>query len=182
MAEVQVQEKGGKGGKVRSKKHNARVDMTPMVDLGFLLITFFMFTTTFSKPNIMDMKLPAKPPINQPETDKPEIDLSNAITFLLGKDDKMYYHQYDQTGLTDPSKLTPSTLDSEDIAKVIATAKARAKKPEIFTIIIKPTDDSTYENFVDILDEMAITMTDHYGIGEVKPWEKTVYDQKVGNK
>ncbi|MEG0761785.1 MAG: biopolymer transporter ExbD, partial [Chryseobacterium sp.] len=86
------------------------------------------------------------------------------------------------TGLTDPSKLTPSTLDSEDIAKVIATAKARAKKPEIFTIIIKPTDDSTYENFVDILDEMAITKTDHYGIGEVKPWEKTVYDQKVGNK
>jgi len=181
MAEVQVQEKGGKGGKVRSKKHNARVDMTPMVDLGFLLITFFMFTTTFSKPNIMDMKLPAKPDETQ-KIDEPQIDLSNAITFLLGKDDKMYYHQYDQTGLTDPGKLTQSTLDSEDIAKVIATAKARAKKPEIFTVIIKPTDDSTYENFVDILDEMAVTKTDHYGIGEVKPWEKTVYDQKVGNK
>lgn len=181
MAEVQVQEKGGKGGKVRSKKHNARVDMTPMVDLGFLLITFFMFTTTFSKPNIMDMKLPAKPDKNQPQ-DIPEIDLSNSITFLLGKDDKLYYHQLDQTSLIDPSKLNESTLDSEDIAKVIATAKARAKKPDIFTVIIKPTDDSTYENFVDILDEMAITNTDHYGIGEVKPWEQSVYDQKVGNK
>lgn len=181
MAEVQVQEKGGKGGKVRSKKHNARVDMTPMVDLGFLLITFFMFTTTFSKPNIMDMKLPAKPDKNQ-QVDTPQIDLSNSITFLLGKDDKLYYHQLDQTGLTDPSKLNESTLDSEDIAKVIATAKARAKKPEIFTVIIKPTDDSKYENFVDILDEMAITKTEHYGIGEVKPWEQAIYDQKVGNK
>ncbi|WP_312078066.1 biopolymer transporter ExbD [Chryseobacterium sp.] len=181
MAEVQVQEKGGKGGKVRSKKHNARVDMTPMVDLGFLLITFFMFTTTFSKPNIMDMKLPAKPDKTD-NTPPPEIDLSNSITFLLGKDDKLYYHQLDQSGLTDPGKLSESTLDSEDIAKVIATAKARAKKKDIFTVIIKPTDDSKYENFVDILDEMAITKTDHYGIGEVKPWEKAIYDQRVGNK
>ena len=178
MAEVQVQEKGGKGGKVRSKKINVRVDMTPMVDLGFLLITFFMLATTLSKPNTMDMKLPAKP--KQPVTDIPEIKLSNSITFLLGKDDKIYYHQLDQAGLTDPSKLQETTYDRNGIEKIIDEAKSRAANKDIFTVIIKPTDDSNYKNFVDLLDEMAITKTDHYGIGEVKPWEQKIYDQKVG--
>ena len=83
MAEVQVQDKGDKGGKVRSKKQSTRVDMTPMVDLGFLLITFFMFTTTFTKPNIMDLGLPAKPKPNE-KVQTPEIDLSNSITFIIG--------------------------------------------------------------------------------------------------
>ena len=98
MAEVQVQEKGEKGGKVRSKKQSTRVDMTPMVDLGFLLITFFMFTTTFSKPNVMDLGLPAKP---KPDAVKPpptEIDLSNSISLIIGKDNRIFYHQLDKAG------------------------------------------------------------------------------------
>ncbi|AQX86365.1 biopolymer transporter ExbD [Elizabethkingia sp. HX WHF] len=179
MAEVQVQDKGGKDGKVRSKKVNVRVDMTPMVDLGFLLITFFMLATTLSKPNTMDMKLPAKPDPTQ-KVDIPEIDLTNSITFLLGKDDKVYYHQLDQTGLTDPGKLQETTFDKNGIEKVIDDAKRRARKPDIFTVIIKPTDDSNYKNFVDLLDEMAITKSERYGIGEVKPWEQKIYDQKIG--
>ncbi|QCX53395.1 biopolymer transporter ExbD [Elizabethkingia sp. JS20170427COW] len=181
MAEVQVKDNGGKGGKVRSKKVNVRVDMTPMVDLAFLLITFFMLATTLSKPNTMDMKMPAKPKDNQ-KVDIPEIDLSNSITFLLGKDNKLYYHQLDQAGLTDPSKLQETSYDREGVEKVIDNAKRRAKKPDIFTVIIKPTEDANYKNFVDLLDEMAITKTDHYGIGEIKPWEQAIYDQKVGNK
>ncbi|CAI9683131.1 MULTISPECIES: ExbD/TolR family protein [Elizabethkingia] len=179
MAEVQVQDKGGKDGKVRSKKVNVRVDMTPMVDLGFLLITFFMLATTLSKPNTMDMKLPAKPDPKQP-IDIPEIDLTNSITFLLGKDNKVYYHQLDQTGLTDPGKLQETTFDKNGIEKVIDDARRRARKPDIFTVIIKPTDDSNYKNFVDLLDEMAITKSERYGIGEVKPWEQKIYDQKIG--
>ncbi|HHM0727332.1 TPA: ExbD/TolR family protein [Elizabethkingia anophelis] len=179
MAEVQVQDKGGKDGKVRSKKVNVRVDMPPMVDLGFLLITFFMLATTLSKPNTMDMKLPAKPDPKQP-IDIPEIDLTNSITFLLGKDNKVYYHQLDQTGLTDPGKLQETTFDKNGIEKVIDDARRRARKPDIFTVIIKPTDDSNYKNFVDLLDEMAITKSERYGIGEVKPWEQKIYDQKIG--
>ena len=179
MAEVQVQEKGAKGGKVRSKKQSTRVDMTPMVDLGFLLITFFMFTTTFSKPNVMDLGLPAKPKPDAPKPPPTEIDLSNSISLIIGKDNRVFWHQQDQTGLNDQT-LGETTMDREGIRKIIEQAKARAKKQDLFTVIIKPTDDAVYKNFVDILDEMAITKNERYGVTDVKAWEKTIYEKKVG--
>ncbi|MDQ8143482.1 biopolymer transporter ExbD [Chryseobacterium sp. CFS15] len=180
MAQVQVQDKSAKGGKVRSKKNNPAVDMTPMVDLNFLLLMFFMFTSTFSKPNVMDLGLPAKP---KDETKKPpptEIDLSNSITLLLGKDNRVFWHQQDQAGLNDQTMIETS-LDREGIREIIKQAKARAKKKDLFTVIIKPTDDAVYKNFVDILDEMAITQSERYGVTDLKPYEKAVYDKKVGN-
>ncbi|CEJ70808.1 MULTISPECIES: ExbD/TolR family protein [Chryseobacterium] len=180
MAEVQVQEKGGKGGKVRSKKQNTRVDMTPMVDLGFLLITFFMFTTTFSKPNVMDLGLPAKPKDEKQKPPPTEIKLSNSISVLLGKDNRVFWHQQDATSLNDQT-LMETTLDREGIRKVIQQAKSRAADQTKFTVIIKPTDDAVYKNFVDILDEMAITKSEQYGVTDVKPWEKAIYNKKVGN-
>lgn len=178
MAEVQVQDKGGDGGKVRSKKQNTRVDMTPMVDLGFLLITFFMFTTTFSKPNVMDLGLPAKPKADQPKPPPTEIDLSNSISIIIGKDNRVFYHQQDQTGLNDQT-LQETTFDRNGITKVIERAKAGAKKQDLFTVIIKPTDDAVYKNFVDILDEMAITKNERYGVTDIKPWEEAVYERKI---
>ncbi|MDY6024723.1 biopolymer transporter ExbD [Bergeyella zoohelcum] len=178
MAEVQVQDKSAKGGKVRSKKQSTRVDMTPMVDLGFLLITFFMFTTTFSKPNVMDLGLPAKPKEEQPKPPPTEIDLSNSISLIIGKDNRIFYHQLDRQGLTD-EKLLETNYDKEGITKVIEDAKRRAKDPAKFTVIIKPTDDAVYKNFVDILDEMAITKNEQYGVTEIKDWEKAIYDNKV---
>ena len=179
MAEVQVQEKGAKGGKVRSKKQSTRVDMTPMVDLGFLLITFFMFTTTFSKPNVMDLGLPAKPKPDAPKPPPTEIDLSNSISLIIGKDNRIFYHQLDQAGLNEQT-LQETSFDREGITKVIEQAKAKAKDQTKFTVIIKPTDDAVYKNFVDILDEMAITKNEIYGITDVKSWEQAVYDKKVG--
>lgn len=178
MAEVQVKDAGGKGGKVRSKKQNTRVDMTPMVDLGFLLITFFMFTTTFSKPNVMDLGLPAKPKENQKPPDT-EIKLNNSISILIGKDNKIFYHQQDQAGLNDQT-LVETNFDREGITKVIERAKAGASDKEKFTVIIKPTDDAVYKNFVDILDEMAITKNERYGVTDIKPWELAIYKKKIG--
>lgn len=179
MAEVQVQEKGAKGGKVRSKKQSTRVDMTPMVDLGFLLITFFMFTTTFSKPNVMDLGLPAKPKKDMPKPPPTEIDLSNSISLIIGKNNRIFYHQLDQAGLNDQT-LQETTFDRNGITKVIEQAKARAKDKDIFTVIIKPTDDAVYKNFVDILDEMAITKNERYGVTDIKSWEKDIYERKIG--
>lgn len=177
MAEVQVQDKGDKGGKVRSKKQSTRVDMTPMVDLGFLLITFFMLATTFSKPNIMDLNLPAKPKDGE-RIQTPEIDLSNSITFIVGKDDHLFYHQKDASGLN-AGTLLETTYDADGVRKVIDQAKKRAKKPELFTVIIKPVEDASYKHFVDLLDEMEITGTGHFGISELKPFEQVIYEQKV---
>lgn len=176
MAEVQVQEKGDKGGKVRSKKQSTRVDMTPMVDLGFLLITFFMFTTTFTKPNVMDLNLPAKPKDGQ-QAPTAEIDLSNSITFIIGKDDNLFYHQKDASGLNTET-LIKTTYDKEGVEKVIEQKKKAAKDPKIFTVIVKPLDDANYKHFVDILDEIEITKS-RMGIADVKPFEQAVYDQKV---
>lgn len=179
MAQVQVQEKSAKGGKVRSKKLNPTVDMTPMVDLNFLLLMFFMFTSTFSKPNVMDLGLPAKPKPDAPKPEPTEIDLKNSITLLLGKDNRVFWHQQDQAGLNDQT-LTETSLDREGIREVITQAKARATKKDLFTVIIKPTDDAAYKNFVDILDEMAITKNERYGVTDLKPWEEAVYKRKVG--
>lgn len=178
MAEVQVKDNGGKGGKVRSKKQVPHVDLTPMVDLAFLLITFFMLVTTFNKPNVMDLGLPAKPKDEQkpPPT---EIDLSNSISLIIGKDNRIFYHQLDQAGLNDQTLLETS-FDREGITKVIEQAKAKAKDQAKFTVIIKPTDDAVYKNFVDMLDQMAITKNEIYGITDIKSWEQSVYDRKVG--
>lgn len=179
MAEVQVKDNSGKGGKVRSKKQVPHVDLTPMVDLAFLLITFFMLVTTFNKPNVMDLGLPAKPKEDQPKPEQTEIDLSNSISLIIGKDNRVFYHQLDRASLNEQT-LEETTFDRNGITKVIEKAKANAKDKDIFTVIIKPTDDALYKNFVDILDEMAITKNERYGITDIKPWETAIYDKKVG--
>ena len=89
MAEIQEGGGGGhKGGKKRAKKQSTRVDMTPMVDLAFLLLTFFVLTATFSKPKSMELTFPAPPPPDQ----KPE-EVKKGITFLLTKDDRIFYYE-----------------------------------------------------------------------------------------
>jgi biopolymer transport protein ExbD len=86
MAEILTPEK--QNGKVFQKKKIIRVDMTPMVDLGFLLITFFMLATSFSKPNVMDLGLPAGG-----QESGTVIDVKNQITFIIGKDNRVFYYQ-----------------------------------------------------------------------------------------
>jgi biopolymer transport protein ExbD len=78
----------GKGGKKRAKKQSTRIDMTPMVDLAFLLLTFFVLTSTFSKPKSMELTFPVPP--TDPKEQKP---IKNAVTFLLTKDDRIFYYE-----------------------------------------------------------------------------------------
>ena len=106
MAEIAESGGGGhgKGGKKRAKKQSTRVDMTPMVDLAFLLLTFFVLTSTFSKPKSMELSLPAEPPPNSP----PPPEVKNGVTFLLTKDDRIFYY-VGQFYAADNDKGKPAT-------------------------------------------------------------------------
>jgi biopolymer transport protein ExbD len=176
---AQIEEKQSSDGKkVRVKKMSTRVDMAPMCDLGFLLITFFMFTTTFSKPNVMGLNMPPKTPPDV-KTEITEIDLSNSISIVIGGDNRIFWHQKEKSELT-PEDLHETDYSKDGIRNDILAARQRAKRPEIFTVIIKPTDDSTYENLVNVLDEMEITQSGKYGIVDISDHEVQVYREKSG--
>jgi biopolymer transport protein ExbD len=107
MAEIQEGGGGGhKGGKKRAKKQSTRIDMTPMVDLAFLLLTFFVLTATFSKPKSMELTLPAPPPPDQPPQE-----IKMGITFLLSDKDKIFY--YEGQFRAQPEGDKPATTISE---------------------------------------------------------------------
>ncbi|RSK42918.1 ExbD/TolR family protein [Hymenobacter perfusus] len=161
MAEIQ-QSGGdsGKGGKKRAKKMSTKIDMTPMVDLAFLLLTFFMLTTTFSKPTVMEVAMPVKPKADDPEP--PAIKASNALTLLLGKDNKLYYYDGLLSGEVKP-ELKLSNYGAEGIRQVLLERK---RNPQL-VVLIKPADDSNYKNMVDILDEMNITGTKKYALVDI---------------
>jgi biopolymer transport protein ExbD len=178
MAEIAESGGGGKkgGGKVRSKKSGGKPDMTPMVDLGFLLITFFMYTTTFGKPNMMKLNMPDKPDPNDPPP--PEVKVTNTITVLMGKDDRVFWYQKPLPELT-VADLNETDYSVTGIRDAVLRRKANALDVSKFTVIIKPSDEANWKNTVDILDEMAITKSDRYAIVDLAPKEKELLDQKL---
>ncbi|OYX82102.1 MAG: biopolymer transporter ExbD [Flavobacteriales bacterium 32-34-25] len=173
---------GGKGGKVRSKKQNSKVDLTAMVDLAFLLITFFMLTTSLSKPQSMSLGLPDKDP--KDKTEDVKVDENRTMTVLLGEDDKMYYYM----GIVN-TPMTPKVIayGKDGIRKellkrkkeVLAYSTAKGKPDQGMIVIIKPGKKSTYKNVVDILDEMAISSIPTYTIvNDFLPEEQKLLDGK----
>lgn len=195
MAEIAQDGGGGhkKGGKVRSKKMSTRIDFTPMVDLGFLLITFFMLTTTLAKPNIMALVMPEK---DIKKEDVEPVKESKVLTLLLGGNDKVYYYE----GITD-AKLDSTDFSAEGLRKVIldkmdkvkgqfGTETYKKKNKEgveeertdgsFINVLIKPTKDSRYKNLVDALDEMAICKVRYYVILDVSELEEKFIKDPAG--
>ncbi len=142
---------------VTGKKGAPRVDMTPMVDLGFLLITFFMLTTTMSQQAGMDIQMPFDDGKNKENT---KIKESNALTILLGKNNKVFYYQ----GLNEP-ELKLTTFKPDGIRKLLIQKKAEIG--EKMFVLIKPLPKASYQNIVDILDELAITAVPSYTLTKV---------------
>ena len=191
---AEVQESGGKNGKSKQKKFAVRVDFTPMVDMNMLLITFFMLCTTLSKPQTMEISMPSNDK-SITEQQKSMVKASQAITLLLGADNKLYYYEgepnyKDYTSLKETS-YTPDGIRSillqknvaavnkvrdlklqkldlkiseEEYRKQVSEIKSGKDTP---TVIIKATDDASYKNLIDALDEMQICNIGKYVITDI---------------
>jgi biopolymer transport protein ExbD len=167
MAELNTSGGGGKhqGGKVRSKKQSTRVDLTAMVDLAFLLITFFMLTTTLLKPQAMDVVMPDK---DEKNNSKFEVADNRTLTILLGSTDRI--ERYMGT-MENPKEVTVDTYGKirQYILEKKKTVEAATGKGLI--VLLKPSNKSNYKNFVDILDEMKISDVQTYAIVDITPPE-----------
>lgn len=181
--------KKGKG-KKRPKKLNTRIDLTPMVDLGFLLITFFMLATTLIKPQTMEITMPSDKEVIDDE--KTVAKASQAVTVILGENDKVYYY----FGKTEQAQIIETDYSSQGLRKVLLqknfsivqqvndlkVEKGKTKmsdesyKDQLSKIKsgknapvvrIMATDDSDYKNLVDALDEMNICYISRYAIIDI---------------
>ncbi len=215
MAEIAEEGGGGGGhgkGKKRAKKPSARIDMTPMVDLAFLLLTFFVLTSTFSKPKTMEINYPAKP---DPKDNVKPPEVKNGLTLILSKDNRIFYYKGEFVLPNDPKGRPATQLEETDYSvnglnkilvelnkstieeikelekkakrKEIAdtafkrlTMEAKGKK-EALTVLIKTDDQATYKNFVDVVDELNLSMVGKYVTVDLLPQEYELLKQKLGN-
>jgi biopolymer transport protein ExbD len=180
MAELNTGGDDKKGGKVRSKKSNAKVDLTAMVDLAFLLITFFMLTTSLSKPQSMDLGLPDK---DETVDINIKVDQVRTMTIILGKDNKIkWYHGLlenpEPNGKPTDATYGKNGIRQEILKRVKSIPQATGDPKKGMIVIIKPTAKSNYRNLVDILDEMAISDVPTYAIvNDITPEEQKLVDE-----
>jgi biopolymer transport protein ExbD len=161
MADVQLTSGTSKHGR---KKLSTRVDLTPMVDLGFLLITFFILTTTWTQVRAMRFYTPA----DGPEGDN--VARSKVLTIIPGINNKVfYYHAQLEDALKGGTSGHSSYNEQTGIGELIREKKAmmeKAKKgsSQDLVCIITPTANASYKNMVDALDEMLINDVKHYTV------------------
>jgi biopolymer transport protein ExbD len=170
MAELNSSPQNG-GGKYKRKKINARVDLTAMVDLAFLLITFFIMTTTLAKPKAMDLAMPVG------KEDEP-VGASRTLTVCLGKDNKaMYFLGELKNPIIAPS-ITNFSANGIRKAIIETNKKVHDKTGKTMIVLVKPSDKSQYSNLVSTLDELAITGIQQYAIVDIMPEDVDALKQK----
>lgn len=195
MSAIETNDQGGgkkgKHGKVRAKKNSTNMDMTPMVDLAFLLLTFFMLTTTFGKPKTMEINMPVKPDVEVKN------EVNNAITVLLSGDNKVYWYYGE---LKPDTKLTATDFSNNGIRKLFIEKNQKAydeiqkirneglknkvadttlKRMEVdvkgkkyaLMVLVKTDDKAKYKNVIDVLDELNITFIGKYALVDLAQQE-----------
>ena len=184
MAEMDTSGGGHKKkgpGVKKGKKLSTRIDLTPMVDLGFLLITFFLFTTTLAKPKVMSITMPYKDKDMKKE-DQSELKADQAMTILLSKDHRIYY--YDGIG-NNPDQapnikvtyfkpnggIRDAIIDKIKRVKVLQQQGVLNEKNDA-AFLIKPDYNSTYDDFVRIMDEMNINDVKIKAVVDISPVDR----------
>lgn len=209
MAEIADSGGGGhKGGKKRAKKQSTRIDMTPMVDLAFLLLTFFVLTATFSKPKSMELTFPDPSVI--PEE---QVKIKHGVTFLLSKDDRIFYYEGEFRAVADDkgakTELKELNFSKESLRKYllninkpmqdqVLALKAKFDKKQLvdttykrmvrqvkadkesYTYLIKTDDKATYKNVIDIIDELNYNVVGKYVMVDIIKPEYDMVVEKVG--
>ena len=180
MAELNTGGGDSKGKKVRSKKQDAGVDLTAMVDLAFLLITFFMLTTSLSKPQSMNLAMPDK---NNDQIDEPVLDVADdrTLTILLGEKNKMvWYYGLPKTPIEGPTVVGygKNGIRKELLAKTKSVVAKYGDPKKGLIVLVKASKKSTYRNLVDILDEIAITKVPTYAIVDITPEENAMLEKE----
>lgn len=168
MAEI-IGKGGGskqKPGVKKTKKQSTRVDLTPMVDLGFLLLTFFIFSTTMVQPTAMNLSMPKD---TDDLDEEMKVKESGSLTIMLGKGNVVYYY-FGQ----DPTTMETTTY--KQVRDIILTKKKNTPSDDLF-VIIKPDKDATYKNAVDMLDEMNINDIERYAMVDPSPQEYDLIQQ-----
>lgn len=160
----------------KAKKLSTRVDMTPMVDLGFLLITFFIFTTTMSTPNTARLIMPKDEKDPEKQT---EVKQSGALTILMGKGNQVYYYE----GQMEADGSNFKTTNYKDIREVIQKKRTDVMQhgrslgyhadslDRDMVVVIKPNKEATYKNTFDILDEMTINNIQRFALIDITSTE-----------
>ncbi len=179
MAEMDTSSGGGKkkGGVKKGKKLSTRIDMTPMVDLGFLLITFFILTTTLSKPKSMELNMPSDKPVEKGQETK--IKASTVLTALLSKEHRVYYYYGIGDNPMEPPKVEVAYFKDKggirdaimklkkDVEVLRTTPGSNITDKDDATVIIKPDTTASYDDVVNMLDEMTINDIKIYAIVDI---------------
>ena len=160
MAEVDVSQSRGKQkhSKKKRRRVGVRIDMTPMVDIAFLLLTFFMLTTTMNKPQAMEINLP-------PTEANVEVPESNLLTLRIAEDGKIYWN----TGVEKPAIVTPTELTK------LLKDKNRAN-PKLITLI-KVDRKGKYIMMVDIMDELNIADITRFSLARFDDKDKKLIEK-----
>jgi biopolymer transport protein ExbD len=146
MAEIDTSGKGSKGSRVKTKRASTKVDMTPMVDLAFLLITFFMLTTTFNKSRALELQ---KPPIIRKDildNAKAEIKDDNTLTLYVWEKDKLYWNYK-----TASKAASPTDYTDQGLREILKQRKEMVKTGLV--VFIKMHPNAKFNNLIDVLDE-----------------------------
>jgi len=163
---AQLQPMPAEESKTKRRVHKIpQIDMTPMVDLGFLLITFFIFTTSMTEKTNMKLVMPAE----GPETFVGE---SRSLTILLGSENKVFAYEGIWQDAIQRNAISVADYSSTGIRKIIMRKQNQLKKADSLIVIIKPLDQCSYKNTVDILDEMVINGITRYAITQATQEEK----------